>query len=228
MDVDNVRGTRVGRLGVGQLGRRAVMVLVLLGGVLASLLTASGSARVASGAVTAVGPYLAYGAPPAEGSPAPLLAVEADAATLVDHLHGHGTSLTGVRLVDALGQGLTVDKTGRAEVDGTTMSSAAAVDGVKATFEAAQRAVQHEVLASPACVGPKKHALSLTTVTLVDQQGAPLPLESVARAAAAKVARLHDLRQVVPVDCLQPGTGHKGSYLHNLWHRITGTSGADS
>jgi hypothetical protein len=169
--------------------------------------------------------YLAFVRHPSEKGPGRLVAIEPDGPAMLAHLGEDNTSLTQVQVYDAEGRELVIDKMGRAHPTGTALSTRTAVVSISATFAAARRAADHDIAATPGCAAAKKSIMELVTPTTMDGEANLLPLETVAADISKRVDKLHEPNMIVPMRCLNLSQGnHARGYLHNLWHRITGTS----
>lgn len=170
--------------------------------------------------------YLAFRPQPAKPSPGRLLAVEPTMPEMLGHLHEDNTNLSEVLIYDARGRELTIDNRGHVKFSGSTVNNTRAIASILETFRLVRRQAAHDLVGKPkSCTSAKKATLKLLTPTTVNAEGQPLSLQAVALDASKRVSRAHKLDRTIPMRCFRQSiTGHKGGYLHNLWHRITGTS----
>jgi hypothetical protein len=142
-------------------------------------------------------------------------------AQLFAHLYSDGENLAQLEVIDATGGVVILESNGKATATGASLDPKATKAWVVNEFKTRARAVADDVYGNPACLTAKQVAQSRLDLPL-RQGGRDLTLAQTLVEAEARITAMHDPANALPTYCLA-APSHKAGYLHNLWHRISGS-----
>jgi hypothetical protein len=211
---------------------RRIRLLVVVGvvGVLALLAAWPGPNAAAQTAPLYLARQRAGGDNPATNR----VLVVADGPGLVAHLQWDNVEPATLDVIDSTGRVVVLEPDGDAVPTGAVLEPEAVRSWLGASFQDRWRLVDSQVMGDQpgaTCWSEKQAALS--RLTLPTHQGdRTLTLTESLAETEVRLAALHRPENQIPVHCFRPYrgpvTGHRAGYLHNLWHRLTGTSGSGS
>jgi hypothetical protein len=158
--------------------------------------------------------------------PVRVLAV-ADGPRLVTHLSGDGEDVARLEVIDDAGRVVVLSASGRADVTGEMVDPEAVQVWLQNRFSAARRSLDWPSGPNgrPApCRNERERAQELLNLPQSDRK---LTLAETFAEAEGRLAAMHEAENEIPMGCFPPGSPiyhHRDGYLHNLWHRLRGTS----
>lgn len=172
--------------------------------------------------------YLAreWGAGRADPAANQFLAV-ADGPRLAAHLLGDGARIADLEVIDSVGRVVVLRPNGQVEPTGAMVEPAVVQSWLRQSFAARDRAVEVRVRGNPddkLCSNAKRTARSRLNLPTHDGVRELTLAETLAE-ADRRIAAMHQPVNQLPEQCVVVGDrDHRAGYLHNLWHRIMGTS----
>jgi hypothetical protein len=150
-----------------------------------------------------------------------------DGPRLAAHLLRDGRSLADVEVIDATGRVVVLQANGQVSATGAEVDPAMIRSWLQSSFQVRARVVEVRVLGDTGdklCSAAKQSARS--RLTLPTHQGdRALTLAETLTEADRRLAAMHQPVNQIPERCVVlRDRDHRANYLHNLWHRITGTS----
>lgn len=202
--------------------RHRLLVAVGLAGLLAFV-----AAWPSQSAATEPQPlYLARDRAPGGSSPAPTaLLVIGDAARLPSHLLAEREDIAALEVIDSAGQVVVLNPNGKVVATGTTLDPVVVRTWVQESFAARTRTANRQVSGGPVgstCGDAKQAALNRLKLPTTHDGKRELSLAETLAEADGRIAAMHEPANQVPIECI-PLSSHRAGYLHNLWHRITGS-----
>lgn len=206
----------------GQVRRVRLLLAVVTAGLLALVV-----AWPSQGAVTEPAPrYLIRELGAGRSTPVPnqFLAV-ADGPRLVMHLSGDREQPANLEVIDAAGRVVVLQPDGKAAPTGAVVDTAVLQTWLSDSFKARSQALDRHVVADPGdklCWTAEQTALSRLNLPSRNATRA-LTLSETYAEADRRIAAMHQPANAIPVRCITGIPSHRDGYLHNLWHRITGS-----
>ena len=156
----------------------------------------------------------------------------ADSARLVAHLLADGVNIADLEVIDSTGRVVDLRPNGQAEPTGAAFEPVAVQMWLRASFTVRWQGLDGRLRGdSPdnICWGTKQSVrdrLNLPT----HQGGRELTLAETLAEADTRLTAMHQPGYQIPSRCFHRSvpTSHRAGYLHNLWHRLTGTSAGSS
>ena len=146
-----------------------------------------------------------------------------NAAQLSAHLVAEGEYIRGLEVVDGTGRVFVLNPNGTVSPTGAVVEPTVVRSWLADAFSARWWALQRTPVDGPAYCSNAKQAV-LSRLTLPTHEGTrPLTLAETLDAAGTRISAMHQPGNEFPREC-RPDRDHRGGYLHNLWHRITGTT----
>ena len=161
------------------------------------------------------------------GSPAVNMSlVVADGPRLGAHLMADGEDPATVEIVDSAGRVVVLDPGGKVQPTGRAHDPSAVQAWLQDSFIIRARGVRAKVSgdgSDKVCSSAKASALK--RLDLPTHEGTrPLTLAETLTEADARIEAMHRAANQIPTRCVVAGDpSHRAGYLHNLWHRITGS-----
>lgn len=149
----------------------------------------------------------------------------ADGPRLVAHLLVDREQVADLEFIDSTGRVVVPRANGQIDFTGEVLD----VEGVELwlqnSFSARWRLVDGQLRGDPdskVCRGARQTALN--RLSLPTHEGTrDLTLAETFVEADQRIAAMHRPVNQIPVECFIRNRDHKAGYLHNLWHRITGS-----
>lgn len=211
-----------GGVGMGENVRRVRLLVAVSAAALLALLVAWPS----QGAVTEPPPlYLARDRGSTTHPAAAYLAV-ADGPRLADHVASDGEDLDHLQVIDSTGRVVVLHPNGRADLTGEVLDPEAVQSWLRDSFSARRQRLEGQVSDVGTVCSTEKEAARRQLDLPTRQGGRALTLAETLTEADARLMSMHRPESQISPWCIPRSidTGHRAGYLHNLWHRITGTS----
>ena len=153
--------------------------------------------------------------------------VVADAARIATHIMEDGENIADLEIIDS--SGLVVDLAGNGEVvpTGRAIPPSVVQSWLQDSFAFRLKGLNGQLNESALESCSSSVLVARSRLTLPTHRGdRELTLAETLAEADARLAAMHRPENQLPTWCLRryPQSDHRAGYLHNLWHRVTGTS----